>query len=227
MSLSQPSAPAENRRSEIRRAQILAAAADCFRSHGFHGASIAQISKAAGMSAGHIYHYFESKEAIIAAIVEQDLARVLTLTAELRSARDVKDAMIERVAEGVAEHLDPQAAALRLEIVAEAARNPGIAAIVRSADGRSRDGLAEMIRSLRLSARHEDSGGDAAALTEVIAAMFEGLQIRAVRNPRLDAARVVRLYRRVLQDLLTQPADDEGTPGSSGATSNHRVSTGA
>jgi AcrR family transcriptional regulator len=160
------------------------------------------------MSAGHIYHYFENKEAIIAAIVDQDLARVLTLTAELRSARDVKDAIIERVAEGVAEHLDPQAAALRLEIVAEAARNPGIAEIMRSADGRSRDGLAEMIRSVRLSAGHEDSDGDTAAMTELIAAMFEGLQIRTVRNPRLDATRVVRLYRRVLQDLLTQPTDD-------------------
>jgi AcrR family transcriptional regulator len=196
-------APTERRRSELRRAQILSAAADCFRRHGFHGASIAQISRAAGMSAGHIYHYFESKEAIIAAIVEQDLARVLTLTAELRSARDVQDAMIARVAKGVAEQLDPSAAALRLEIVAEATRNPGIAAMVRSADRRSLEGLTETIRSARLVAGHADSGLDTEALAEVVAAMFEGLQIRAVRNPDLDAERVTALYRRLLRDLLT------------------------
>jgi AcrR family transcriptional regulator len=196
-------APTEQRRSELRRAQILAAAADCFRSHGFHGASIAQISKAAGMSAGHIYHYFENKEGIIAAIVEQDLARVLTLTAELRSARDVQDAMIARVAEGVAEQLDPNAAALRLEIVAEAARHPGIAEMVRSADRRSLKGLAETIRSARLAAGHADSEQDTAALAEVIAAMFEGLQIRAVRNPDLDGGRVIALYRRLLRNLLS------------------------
>ncbi len=203
------SSPIGQRRSEIRRAQILAAAADCFRRGGFHGASIAQISKAAGMSAGHIYHYFENKEAIIAAIVEQDLARVLTLTAELRSARDVRDAMIERVAEGVAEHLDPQAAALRLEVVAEAARNPDVARIVRSADGRSLAGLVEMIGGVRRSAGHVDGDGVAAAMAEAIAALFEGLQIRAVRNPGLDPQVLVRVYRRLIQDLLAQPGDGE------------------
>lgn len=196
-------APTERRRSELRRAQILSAAADCFRSHGFHGASIAQISRAAGMSAGHIYHYFENKEAIIAAIVEQDLARVLTLTAELRSARDVQDAMIARVAKGVAEQVDPNAAALRLEIVAEATRNPGIAKMVRSADRRSLEGLAGTIRSARLAAGRTDSEGDIATMAEVIAAMFEGLQIRAVRNPDLDVERATALYRHLLQDLLT------------------------
>jgi len=51
---------------DARRAQIRAAAGECFRQHGFHGTSIAQISKRAGMSTGHIYHYFENKEAIIA-----------------------------------------------------------------------------------------------------------------------------------------------------------------
>lgn len=155
------------------------------------------------MSAGHIYHYFENKEAIIAAIVEQDLARVLTLTAELRSARDVQDAMIARVAKGVAEQVDPNAAALRLEIVAEATRNPGIAKMVRSADRRSLEGLAGTIRSAGLAAGRTNSEGDTAAMAEVIAAMFEGLQIRAVRNPDLDVERVTALYRHLLQDLLT------------------------
>jgi AcrR family transcriptional regulator len=196
----------EQQRSDARRAQILAAAADCFRSRGFHGASIAQISKAAGMSAGHIYHYFENKEAIIAAIVAQDLARVLSLTAELRSARDVKGAMIARISDSVREHLDPRLAALRLEIVAEAARHPGIAEIVRSADLQSRESLAETIRGVRRDAGHRDSDADTAALMEVIIAMFEGLLIRAVRNPDLDQRRVVQMFQRVVEDLLTQPA---------------------
>ncbi|MFA7386416.1 MAG: helix-turn-helix domain-containing protein, partial [Thiohalobacteraceae bacterium] len=88
-------------RSLARRDQIRTAAADCFRRHGFHGTSVAKIAKAAGMSVGHIYHYFENKEAIIADIVAQDLERLLTLNLELRSAHDVKDAIIERTAEGV------------------------------------------------------------------------------------------------------------------------------
>src|SRR5690606_38156830 len=122
----------ESSRSEARRAQILAAARACFRRHGFDGASIAQISREAGMSAGHIYHYFENKEAIIAAIAEQDLDRLLEMTAELRAARDILAAIAECSADGVRDNLEPEEAALKLEIVAEAARNPRVAEIVRA-----------------------------------------------------------------------------------------------
>jgi TetR/AcrR family transcriptional repressor of uid operon len=191
-------------RAEARRTQIRAAAEECFRQHGFHGTSIAQISKAAGMSTGHIYHYFENKEAIIADIVAQDLERLLTLTAELRAASDVKAAMIERAVEGVQDNLDPGSAGLQLEIVAEAARNPHIAGIVRAADKQCRDSLAETIRALRLAAGHQDSEATLAGMVEAISAMFEGLKIRAIRNPNIDRDVVVRMFRRMVSDLLTQ-----------------------
>ena len=210
----QPSAlSAEQQRSDARRTQILTAAADCFRRHGFHGASIAQISKAAGMSAGHIYHYFANKEAIIAAIVAQDVARALTLTAELRAARDVKDAMVAGVAQAVTDHLDPDVAALRLEIVAEAARSPGIAEIVRAADARIREGVVETIRGVLAATGEPDGKAAAAAATEVIFAMFEGLLIRAVRNPGLDQKWVAQVAQRVVERVLTPPAEVRRKPG--------------
>ncbi|MHB8938144.1 MAG: TetR/AcrR family transcriptional regulator [Thiobacillus sp.] len=196
--------PSEASRAETRRAQIRAAAADCFRQHGFHGTSIAQISKAAGMSTGHIYHYFENKEAIIADIVAQDLERSLTLTTELRSASDVKDAMVERAVEGVEHNLDPSSAALQLEIVAEAARNPPIAEIVRAADRACRDSLAATIRTQRQAAGHHDSEASIAGMVEALAAMFEGLRIRTIRNPDIDQAAVVQVFRRMIHDLLSQ-----------------------
>jgi len=196
--------PSEASRAETRRAQIRAAAADCFRQHGFHGTSIAQISKAAGMSTGHIYHYFENKEAIIADIVAQDLERSLTLTTELRSASDVKDAMVERAIEGVEHNLDPSSAGLQLEIVAEAARNPHIAEIVRAADRACRDSLADTIRTQRQAAGHQDSETTIAGMVEALAAMFEGLRIRTIRNPDLDQAAVVKVFRRMIHDLLSQ-----------------------
>jgi AcrR family transcriptional regulator len=191
-------------RAEARRTQIRVAAADCFRRHGFHGSSIAQISKAAGMSTGHIYHYFENKEAIIADIVAEDLERLLELTAELRAAADVRAAMIECAVEGVHDNLEPAAAALQLEIVAEAARNPRIAAIVREADRQSRDGLEKTLRALRRAAGHCDSDAALAGMVEALAAMFEGLRIRAIRNPGIDRDAVARVFRRMIDDLLTQ-----------------------
>ena len=201
-----PDLPTDATRAEARRVQIRAAAEQCFRQHGFHGTSIAQISKAAGMSTGHIYHYFENKEAIIADIVAQDLDRMLTLTAELRAASDVKSAMVERAVEGVQDNLDPGTAGLQLEIVAEAARNPHVADIVRTADRQCRDSLKATLRTLRQAAGHQDSETSLAGMTEALAAMFEGLKIRSIRNPDLDQDAVVQTFRRMIHDLLTQPA---------------------
>ncbi|MEO5342610.1 MAG: TetR/AcrR family transcriptional regulator [Gammaproteobacteria bacterium SHHR-1] len=189
-------------RTETRRAQILEAASDCFRRKGFHAASIALIGKTAGMSPGHIYHYFENKEAIIAAIVAQDLERLLLLTEEMRNAEDVQQAMLQRVSQGVSDNLDPVTAALKLEIVAEAARNPDIAQIVCSADLACRVGLIETLRQARGHAGHADSEAQLAAKAEVLAALFEGLLIRSVRNPELDPEQLAQLFQRVVRDLM-------------------------
>jgi len=195
----------EASRAAARRQQILNAAAQCFREHGFHGASIAQISKTAGMSPGHIYHYFENKEAIIAAIVAQDLEGLLTLTAELRAACNVRAALIERAAEGVFDQLDPVSAALKLEIVAEAARNPRVAEIVREADAACRRELATTIGVIRRATGHDDPPKAIEDMVEVLASLFEGLLLRTIRNPALDHERVARRIQIAINDLLDQP----------------------
>jgi len=196
----------DHSRAEARRQQILAAAAQCFREHGFHGASISQISRIAGMSAGHIYHYFENKEAIIAAIVEQDLESLLQMTGELRAACDVRQALIARAAKGVAEQLDPQTAGLKLEIVAEASRNPRVAEIVRNADATSRQSLGETIRIVRQRAGHQDDEASIAGMIEVLATLFEGLLLRTLRHPQLDHAQLTLQVQAAIESVLSQPS---------------------
>lgn len=43
---------------DARRQQILDAAAACFLQQGYHAASMANISRTAAMSTGHIYHFW-------------------------------------------------------------------------------------------------------------------------------------------------------------------------
>src|SRR5213082_801548 len=54
-----------------RRTQILDAAVVCFAKHGFHQASMHDISTEAGISVGLIYRYFENKEAVISAMADR------------------------------------------------------------------------------------------------------------------------------------------------------------
>lgn len=51
-----------------RRESILDAALECFVERGFHGTAIPQIAEKANIAAGTIYHYFESKEALVNAL---------------------------------------------------------------------------------------------------------------------------------------------------------------
>ncbi len=51
-----------------RRESILDAALLCFVERGFHGTAIPQIAEKADIAAGTIYHYFDSKEALVNAL---------------------------------------------------------------------------------------------------------------------------------------------------------------
>lgn len=56
------------------RKQIIDAAFELFANEGYSKTSIAAVAKKAGISKGLIYHYFESKEAILEAIFDQLVA---------------------------------------------------------------------------------------------------------------------------------------------------------
>lgn len=192
-------------RAEARRAQILAAASDCFRAHGFHGASISQISKSAGMSAGHIYHYFENKEAIIAAIVAHDLDELLTLSATWRAADDILEAMIDGVVEGVKENLERGKAVLKLEILAEASRNPEIAVIVRNASKCCNENITDILRLARGAKGLSTDDETITNMVEILATLFEGVLARSVRNPDLDADQFADAFQSVVRSLIAGP----------------------
>jgi TetR/AcrR family transcriptional repressor of multidrug resistance operon len=47
--------------------------------HGFHGAPMSLVAKNAGVAAGTIYHYFDSKEQLICALYDYNRARLLSV----------------------------------------------------------------------------------------------------------------------------------------------------
>jgi AcrR family transcriptional regulator len=185
---------------ESRRQQILDAACERVRQSGFHGASMADIAKAAGLSVGQIYRYFENKEAIIAAIVAQDLAEMRDKFAEMESRPGaLLDAIEAHLPEGIDKCFDPRRATLALEVVAEAARNPKVAAIVRAADDQERALAQTMMGRDR---KPEWSEAEFQARCEVVGMIFDGLLMRGVNHPDLDRDALAAVLRSTVRHLL-------------------------
>lgn len=58
---------------ETNRRRVIAIAADLFASNGYHGTGIAELGRAAGLGRGALYHYIESKEAVLYAISREQV----------------------------------------------------------------------------------------------------------------------------------------------------------
>lgn len=177
--------PARSERALERREQILDAASQCFGRKGFHGASIAAISKACGMSVGHIYHFFENKEAIVTAIVERRVQQWIALLESLDARGEILEPTRETALLGITERTTPEFNALWLEILAEAARNPQIADAVRTSEKRLREKLTHLIAAAR-EEQGLDEAAPAEAIIELICAFYEGVSNRVVINPEFD-----------------------------------------
>lgn len=71
--------PDEERREGPSRDALLAAGREVFMSHGYHGARIAAIVSAAGVSHGTFYHYFPNKEQLAHELATEAMRSLSTL----------------------------------------------------------------------------------------------------------------------------------------------------
>lgn len=134
-------------KANARRARIVQAARELFAEHGFHATSMARLSERSGVLVGQIYRDFANKEAIVAALVEHDLDELLAAD-KLRAARCTADR--DMVREWIARFIacdDMGDTRLVTEIMAEAARNPRVAAIFQAVDTRLRQ---QLVRALNI-----------------------------------------------------------------------------
>jgi len=67
---------------EFRRSEILSAATKVFGSKGFEGTRMDDIAEEADLAKGTVYIYFQSKDEIYEAVVEQVVTEIAALTAE-------------------------------------------------------------------------------------------------------------------------------------------------
>ena len=163
---------------------------------------MAEIAQAAGLSVGQIYRYFENKEAIIGAIVARDVAEMRDKFSALKnSGEPLAQAIIERCSQAVDDNYDPERAALMLEVLAEAARNPRVGAILQAADAEERAFRHDIVRQISPPGCSER---ELVARGEVLSMLFEGMTVRGVNNPGADRAAIAEVLRSVLRNLLAE-----------------------
>ncbi|MEZ5651769.1 MAG: TetR/AcrR family transcriptional regulator [Burkholderiaceae bacterium] len=105
--------------------EILDLVGPVLANRGFDGASMQQLARAAGMSAGNFYRYFPSKDAIIAALVERDLRELENDFAQIRASDDPRATFRELIWRRVAE-VPCKMAPMLLETEAAALRRPEV-----------------------------------------------------------------------------------------------------
>jgi AcrR family transcriptional regulator len=82
------------------RARVLAAARAMFAERGFAACRVADVAQRAGMSAGNVYWHFDSKEAVLGAILSEGFGNLEAMAAEVAAAygpsRRKLDLLVER-----------------------------------------------------------------------------------------------------------------------------------
>lgn len=180
---------------EARRAQILEAARRAFTRNGFHSTSMQDILREAGLSAGAVYRYFPSKEAIIAAIATE---AIRTLRASFEGPGETTAlGVIARAVEAIDEKArTDDMGRLALQVWAEAARSETLRVEIAAAVMDARAALARRLEPVYGDAT---AAADAAA---VITSLLPGyIHARTVVG-EMDPQR----YARGIEALLSGPA---------------------
>ena len=120
---------------EARKNQILDAAWGSFAKKGYHQTTMQDIASEAGISAGAIYRYYPSKEAVLQAITERNTLYYQELLADVQSESEGPMDVLEAVGHTMlAMFEDPAfetAARLEVELRSETLRNPVLLKSVR------------------------------------------------------------------------------------------------
>jgi TetR/AcrR family transcriptional regulator, repressor for uid operon len=173
-----------------RRAEIIAAAENCFLKQGFHQTSMQNIAAASGVSMGLLYRYFANKEAIIEAAAQQDQDATLSAINALPTDGEPTKHWVLLLTHMAKLASAADYAGLANEIVAEAHRSPKILTALQAND----TALATAIEA-KLAAQQID--GDLAAKAQSLLLIFDGLTMRhflaPAANPKAIAQSVEQL----------------------------------
>lgn len=190
-----------------RREHILDTAEKCFAKHGFHATTMQIICREAGISAGALYVYFDSKEALIAGICERDRTEFSERFAGIAEAPDFLAALNQLAAHYFVDE-SRHKLAMTVEIGAESMRNEAVREMFKDCDETIGNSLCALLE--RLGAEGRIAPGlppaDAAKVMQVIG---DGLLWRRAIDPDFDVATMLPSVMALVAKLIN-PTEQTG-----------------
>ncbi len=182
---------------ENRRQAVLDAAVACFARNGFAQSTIKDIAREAGVSYGVVYHYFRSKEEIVAASVAiSDTDRAARFDrAERHDATDERLAEYLHLTMGRWDRAESKPViSVRTQVVAECAINESMRTMIEPGLRNGHERLSTTIQ--RGQARREVADEiDADAMAWVLLALNEGLVALEAMGADVDVERYIEAVR--------------------------------
>jgi len=191
-------------RKEKRRRQIVDAARSCFARQGFHRTTLQDVFAEAGLSAGCVYNYFQSKDDLILAIADDRHERERQALIEGSMASSPNDALKRTAKYFIDEYLTEAGEEKRriaIQTWSEAMLNPSVLGSVRLGFEQPRREIAQLIRGAQ---RQGQVGADldADTLARTMVALFHGFLLQKLWDPELDVGAYLAVLERIFSALV-------------------------
>jgi AcrR family transcriptional regulator len=182
---------------ELRRQQILDAAAGCFTRKGFHHSTMQDICDQAELSPGAVYRYFRSKEEIIEAMSDyrqrQNGERLQQAMSKQTTLAIFDELLNQFFLNREADELQ-DSCAMMIELVAEAPRNERIRESQSRINSSVLQAMTEIIQNSQATGEIEQTL-DAQGVARVMTALYQGFVIQRMLDPDLDVVAYTRAAR--------------------------------
>jgi AcrR family transcriptional regulator len=166
---------------ESRRQEIITAARACFLRNGFQKTTTDEICREASITPGGLYHYFSSKDELIAAVIEHQAldvqARMRVLIHEAVNAESAFRQVAQFFFQTMQDPDIDNITRLEVEIWAETLKNPALAGKSEKAWTMRLEWLEALIKRGIEDGVYDAEVVDPHALASLMVALFAGLRV--------------------------------------------------
>jgi AcrR family transcriptional regulator len=183
---------------ETRRTEIIDAARACFLRSGFHRTTTDEICREANITPGGLYHYFRSKEELIAAVIDTSASQAVhSVKGLIDGASNTESAMLSVSQLFVQTMSDPEidnATRLELEIWVEGLKNPALFEKSQHAWTLRMGALEDLVNRGIEDGLYDRESVDPHAMASFLIAIYIGMRMGRLLGPQFDVKGAVQTY---------------------------------